>query len=432
VRTRTKTCRPAAPAVGIAGSLPAGALVATAAALSLAFALALVPAARAQSSHSMRFRPVPAESASSRENAALERAQSESDADADTAAWSTTPTVPPPPAVPTPPEPGETPAPATRSTSGDIVRFGSDVTVHTNQKVEGDVVSFGGSVEVRGHVTGNVSAMGGDLTLARTAVVDGDVVCIGGTLREEPGSVVRGQRVTAPHTPGAKVFLPMLAVVGTGFQMVAHAIGLLIMLGIAWLFVKIAPGRTQNALDLIEREAGHAFVIGLLVWALIIPSVIALALVIAVLCITIIGIPLAMAVALGYAAFFVLATLWGSVVGYGVLGHRLYPRFKGGQATLLQSVLWGGIALHALRIAGDLFKVVPVFGFVGGLLTFVYFVLLVTLGTLGAGALVRGEYQRRSLQTWWQRMRPSSGVPRNDSPPAPPPPPPAGGAEVIS
>jgi hypothetical protein len=61
------------------------------------------------------------------------------------------------------------------------------------------------------------------------------------------------------------------------------------------------------------------------------------------------------------------------------------------------------------------------------------------LGTLGAGALVRGEYQRRSLQNWWSRMRPASG-PRNDMPPPPgaPPPPPApppptsSGAEVIS
>jgi hypothetical protein len=59
---------------------------------------------------------------------------------------------------------------------------------------------------------------------------------------------------------------------------------------------------------------------------------------------------------------------------------------------------------------------------VGGLLTFVHFVLLVTLATLGAGALVRGEYQRRSLQNWWSRMRPAGSPPaggaRNDMPAA--------------
>ena len=83
----------------------------------------------------------------------------------------------------------------------------------------------------------------------------------------------------------------------------------------------------------------------------------------------------------------------------------------------------GGIVLHGLRIASDLFHVVPLFGFVGGLLTFIHFVLFACLATLGAGALVRGEYQRRSLQTWWSRMRPA-GAPRNDMPPPPPPPPP--------
>jgi hypothetical protein len=265
--------------------------------------------------------------------------------------------------------------------------------------------------------------------------VDGDVVCIGGQLREEPGSSVGGQRVTAPRSPGAKLFFPVLAVVGTGFQMLAHAVGAVFMLGIAWLFAKLAPGRTQAAMDQIAREPGPSFIIGLLLWALIIPSVIALALVIAVLCITIIGIPLAAAVAVGYCAFFILAALWGTIVGYGVLGQRIYPRFKGGTATLLQSLIWGGIALHGLRIASDLFHVVPLFGFVGGLLTFMHFVLLVSLATLGAGALVRGEYQRRSLQNWWSRMRPA-GAARNDMPPPPPPPPPAPpegtGAEVIS
>ncbi len=383
----------------------------------------------------MRFRPVPPESAASyerRDRAAEARIDSLDRYDA------TAPVVPALPALPAVPD-----VPSVRATSSDIVRFGSDVTITHEQVVEGDVVSFGGDVEVRGHVTGNVSAMGGDLTLASTARVDGDVVCIGGTLREEPGSTVSGQRVTAPRTPGAKLFMPMLAVVGTGFQMVGHAVGLFIMLGFAWLFVKLAPERTKSAIAKVAEEPAPTLLTGLAMLGLIIPSVIALALVIALLCITIIGIPLAAAVAVAYGAFFVLATLWGTVVGYGVLGRRLYPSFKGGEATLMQAVLWGAIALHGLRIASDLLHIVPLFGFVGGLFTVVHFVALGILGIMGAGALVRGEYQRRSLQTWWQRMRPLSG-PRNDMPPppggppydAPPPPPPSGpansGAEVIS
>ena len=401
-------------------------------------ALAGWPAANAATERAMRFRPVPAESASSFDRTSA--------AQADTGHVRLgrhvppVPPVPPEATVPTPPEEAPTAPepsePSVRTTSGDIVRFGSDITVKAGQLIQGDVVSFGGSIEVIGHVTGNVSAMGGDVKLAPSARVDGDVVCIGGTLSEEPGSSVGGQRVTAPRTPGAKLFFPVLAVVGTGFQMLAHAAVALVMLGIAWLFAKLAPGRTQAALDQIAAEPGPSFIIGLLLWALIIPSVIALALVIAVLCITIIGIPLAAAVAVGYCAFFMLAGLWGTVVGYGVMGQLVFRRFKGGPPTLLQSLIWGAFALHSLRIASDLFHVVPLLGFVGGLLTFVQFVLFACLATLGAGALVRGEYQRRSLQNWWSRMRPA-GATRNDVPPPPPPPPaPPGpsssGAEVIS
>ena len=389
--------------------------------------------------HTMRFRPVPAESASTLAVPAETEADSLPSRHRGRAGRMPI-VVPAPPTTPgeapSAPEPPPVPEAAVRTTSGDLVRFGSDITVKAGQLIQGDVVSFGGSIEVIGHVTGNVSAMGGDVTLTPTARVDGDVVCIGGTLREDPGSSVGGQRVTAPRTPGAKLFFPVLAVVGTGFQMMAHAAVALVMLGIAWLFAKLAPGRTQAALDQIAAEPGPSFIIGLLLWALIIPSVIALALVIAVLCITIIGIPLAAAVAVGYCAFFVLAGLWGAVVGYGVLGQHIHARFKGGPATLLRSLIWGGIALQGLRIASDLFHVIPLFGFVGGLLTFVHFVLFVTLATLGAGALVRGEYQRRSLQNWWSRMRPA-GATRNDvppppPPPQPPPPPSSSSAEVIS
>src|SRR5262249_20983454 len=155
------------------------------------------------------------------------------EAQSDSSEWQ----APAPPAPPSPPDHRLHEPRRSRSTSGDIVRFGSDITISSDQVVEGDVVSFGGSVDVRGKVTGDVSAMGGALTLAATARVDGDVVCIGGTLHEEPGSSVGGQRVTAPRTPGARFFLPMLSVVGTGVKMIVHVVWLCIMLGFAWVFV---------------------------------------------------------------------------------------------------------------------------------------------------------------------------------------------------
>lgn len=322
-----------------------------------------------------------------------------------------------------------------RSTTGEIVRLGSDITVESGQEVQGDVVSVGGDVRVDGRVTGSVTAMGGDVSLGPDARVDGDVVCMGGTLREEPGATVGGQRVTAaPKWPGGKLFVPMIAAVGTGFEVASQLMKMLLWIGLAWLIVKLAPGRTQEALDTIRREAGMSFVIGLMVWAVIIPSLIALALVIALLCITIIGIPLAAAVAVGYVAFFVVAAVWGTVVGYTLLGGELHQRIKGSAPTIVRAAIWGVVAVVGLRVVGSLFHVLPIFGFVGGLVKFVAAAMTVLLATLGAGALVRSEYLRRTVQDWWNRARPNiPGQRRGDAPPTihtadpvpPPPPPPA-------
>lgn len=313
--------------------------------------------------------------------------------------------------------------PESRSTTGEIMRFGSDVTVRARQVVTGDVVSFGGDADIRGTVRGDVVVMGGDVKLREGAIVEGDVVCMGGTLTEHPGSVVKGQRVTAPRSPGAKLFFPMLALVGTGVQLVLNVIGLLFAVGLAWLVAKLAPQRTQAALDQVDTAAGASFLTGLAVWALLIPSVVALALVIALLCITIIGIPLAAVVALAYVLFLAVSALWGAVVGFALLGRLLHLRIKAAAAPLATAVVWGAIAVHGAAIVADLFDIVPMFGFVGVILKVVHYVTLAVLVTIGAGALIRSEYRRRWLQEWWQRIRPARP---NDPVPPPSAPPGAG------
>ncbi|HEV2104826.1 MAG TPA: polymer-forming cytoskeletal protein, partial [Candidatus Eisenbacteria bacterium] len=378
--------------------------------LTAALALAGVPAlhGRAAAQETMSFRPVPPESAAQIERDAHAAARTATRAAVRRAVRSATGA-----GDETPPEPALTdsvPVPPTARrygrTSGDIVRFGSSIDVPDDQIVQGDVLSIGGNVTVEGKVTGTVTVLGADLTLDHDARVDGDVMCFGGTLRQEQGTSVGGQSVTAPRTHGERFFWPFLAMVGTGVEVMVHVIQLLVFLGIAWLVVKLAPGRTQGALDTLRREPGMTFVIGLLMWALIVPSVIALALVAAILCITIIGIPLAAAVAVGYVAFFVVACVWGAVVGYALLGHRLHQQLKGAPATLLAAALWGAIALQGIRVAGDLLHVVPLFGFLGGLMRFLGFVATVVLTTFGAGALLRAEYSRRTVQDWWHRARP--------------------------
>jgi hypothetical protein len=320
------------------------------------------------------------------------------------------------PDAPAAPEVPEVP----RESTGEITRFGTPIVVHAGQSVDGDVVSIGGPVRVEGVVRGSVTAMGGDVTLVPGSRVEGDVVCMGGTLRQEPGASISGQLVTAPRFPGAGLFLPVLAVVGTGFKIIFHLTWMLFVMGIAFLIVKLAPGRTQDAVDHIRADAGTSFLWGLLLWGLFIPAVVVLAIAMAILCITIIGIPLALAAALGFAAFFALASIWGTIIGYSLLGGHVFSRFKGGEATLMRATLWGVAVVHGLRILSDVLHVLPVFGFLGGLVKAIWIALWFVLATLGAGALVRGEYQRRTVQTWWQRSRFRRGNGAVDDFPPPP------------
>jgi hypothetical protein len=317
-------------------------------------------------------------------------------------------------------------APASHETTGEIVRFGSDIDVPENQVVEGDVVGMGGSVNVEGKVKGSVTSMGGDVTLGPVSRVDGDVVCLGGTLREEPGSSVGGQHVTAPRARGARFLLPILSVVGTGFRVLYHLFAMLILLGIVFVFVKLAPGRTQAAMESVRENAGGSLLAGLLFCGMLIPSLVVLSLVVAVLCITIIGIPLAMAALAGYGVLVALAVVWGSVVGYALLGGMLQERLRGRSADLVRAGMTGVLAVYGLRIVGDLLHVVPVFGILGGFLNVITIIAMVVLATIGAGALVATEYRRRTVQDWWQRTRPARFGPNRRDDDFPPPPPPPG------
>ena len=376
----------------------------------------------------MQFRPVPPESVSLLERRSERHAAK--------------PAAPAAPAAPDslePPEPPEPSAPVDVRSSSDMVRIGSNIHVLPGQTVHGDVTTLGGDVVVEGHVEGDVASTGGDVYLKTGARVDGDVACIGGQLHEAPGVMVGGRRVTMSGPRGIRYAIPFLGVMGASFKAVAALVNLLIVMALTWLVVKLAPARTRAALDTLRAEPGMSFGLGLLVWALLIPSVIALALVVALLCITIIGIPLAAAVGLAYCVFLLLLAIWGYVVGGAALGERLVRSLHRPDGSLLQAALWGVGCIGVLHAAGHLFGFLPLLGIMGGMVLAVAWVAQCVIGTMGMGALLRSEFgaggYKRYAQWWPMRPAPGSGLgwaPGIVRPPeaadaagtAPPPPPP--------
>ena len=366
----------------------------------------------------MQFKPVPPESVS-----ALVRPRSRG-----SAAPSAIPSPPVAPAEPPPPgapaiQAPPVPPPIASDESGDVVRFGSDIVVREGQTVVGDVVAMGGDVTVHGHVEGEVVAMGGDVHLGPTGRVDGQVVTIGGQLHEEPGSHVGGQRVTAgglPHRWFPGPFFGFLGIVNSGLKAAWTIAKMLLVLLVAWGFTQLAPHRTQAAFEMFKNEPVKCLGFGLLAWALIIPSVVALALVVAILCITIIGIPLAIAVLLGYVLAIVLLVVWGYVVGAAVLGERIARQLGRSVPSLTLMAVWGVVSLTVIKVVGHLFGGIPMGGAAGGMLVVLAAVITGVLMTVGAGSLLCTQLRRDSLSRLWPGARAAVGHASGPAPAAAP------------
>ncbi|HEU5319230.1 MAG TPA: polymer-forming cytoskeletal protein, partial [Methylomirabilota bacterium] len=273
----------------------------------------------------LEFKPLPPESVSKLEETRPSRRRGAARVSPAPAAPEA-PGAPAAPPAPISPEPGST---ITLGKSGNIMRVGSDIHIESDQVVVGDVMAVGGDITVDGHVEGDVVAMGGDVYVHSGGRVDGDVVCMGGELHEDEGAVIGGQRVTASrHGRHARARRDDGGD-GSGTSLAGPVVWLLITLGLAWAFAGLAPGRTGRALDMLKREPGVSAVTGVLAAMLTVPSIVALCLLVALLCITIIGIPLAIGALFGYFAFLGVLWVWGYVIGAAAVGDRIARRAAG-------------------------------------------------------------------------------------------------------
>jgi hypothetical protein len=330
--------------------------------------------------------------------------------------------------------------------SGDMTRVGDDIHVKQNEIVHGDVVTvLGGDAVVDGTVQGDVVAvLGGDIYLNATARVDGDVVCIGGELHEEPGAYVSGKRVTgsggdfgmrARHLRGhdwerAADGYGMLG----GVRLIGAFLRFLLAIGVTLLVAWLFRGRITLGAQTMRRQPGLSFGVGALVLVLALPSAIALAVVSVLLIITLIGIPLAVVAALGYALFFVVFVVFGLTIGATVVGEWLTSRRGAAQMAVWQYALLGVLLLGGVRFVGRVFEVVGVFGFhaLGILLIIVAVSAAAILGTIGGGAWLKWEFSEGLFGQWrgrWQgrngRAVPPAAAGGSVSAPQPPPPDPS-------
>jgi hypothetical protein len=351
--------------------------------------------------------------------------------------------IPEVPAVSEAPEAPAEPGHVTRA--GDLTRVGNDIHIEQDEVVRGDVTAIRGDVTVDGTVHGAVVSIAGDIYLNATARVDGDVVCLVGELHEEPGAYVSGERVTAlSGGHGERVARSLRASEShrdrdwgwSGSKLFGALMRLLIAIGftllVAWLF----QGRIAVGAETLKRQPALSLGLGALVHALFIPSIVALALVMALLCITIVGIPLALAALVGYFLFFAVFWIFGLAVGAVVIGEWIAAKRGKPAMPLRESALLGVLVVAGAGFVGNLFAIVGVPGLGGlGKLTVVFSVIaLVFMGLMGGGAWLKWEFAEGLFGQWRGRWkgRNAARVPPAPAPYGPPPASPYGPAAAVA
>jgi hypothetical protein len=133
-----------------------------------------------------------------------------------------------------------------------MVGVGRDVVVAGDALA--DVAALNGSVEITGHVAGQVIVLGGNVHLGPQGRVDGDVFALGGRIQADPGARLGGRSVSYPDA--SKAWLSMLEEPSLGVTMTSPLIvGIKLALLAAWaallLILFAVSGR-----EMLETAAG--------------------------------------------------------------------------------------------------------------------------------------------------------------------------------
>jgi hypothetical protein len=196
----------------------------------------------------------------------------------------------------------------------DLVSMGGDVVILG--EVRGDVVVFNGSLEIDGRVKGNAVAILTDTTLGDNARIAGDMVHIGGSYDASPEAKIGGESV---HTDFDGIDLAEGArEVASNTFAIMYIFRLILLAVLFWgmlIAVLVAPAKVTQAGEALGQNWVRAILLGLGAYA----AYVVLAVLFALLCLILIGIPL---LAVLMIAWFVLQVL-GLASLLWVLGDRL-------------------------------------------------------------------------------------------------------------
>ena len=263
------------------------------------------------------------------------------------------------------------------STTQQLVGVGRDVIVAG--EVLTDVAALDGSVDVSGHVNGDVVVLRGDVRLAPTARIGGDVFVVGGTVRTHGGARVGGRMVSYPTASSAWLTLLEGPSIGLGFAS-RLVLGTKLALVAAWaalllLFFAASGRQVVETADGVRREPFRSFFVGLTG----IVCLVLTGLFFSAFARGVIGVPLLVLVVL----LALVLKLWGMVAVFYALGEWISRRLLRRRFRPLNAATLGLLVLGAV-------KFLPWFG-----------VMAWTTATLiGVGAALSTKFGRR--EPWFE------------------------------
>lgn len=268
-----------------------------------------------------------------------------------------------------------------RNVMGGRVVVRADEVVHTvtvtggsaaiEGTVTGDLVVMGGSAKVRsgGRVIGDATVFGGSLEIENGGRVDGDVGVVGGSVKRAKGAIIGGRVVNGGENDGNVRIRLQDGQITTDtvpkreepktFASRAHAFGRKVT-NMALLFVlgSVLLALLTNRMERLRIETASrpmkTFAWGII--ATLLGSIATLVLLV-VLCITVVGIPLAVLLALGLVVAFygsmaaVLTTFGGAVLGHKTQNPYAHLLLGCAAFLVLSSIPWiGGVVTFAVAM----------------------------------------------------------------------------------
>ncbi|MFH2053318.1 MAG: hypothetical protein ABIK96_12710 [bacterium] len=264
---------------------------------------------------------------------------------------------------------------------GNVVKVGDDLLVREDEDIRGNVIVVMGSLELSGRVQGDVVVVMGDVLVSESAEVKGQIVTVLGRLDQDPDADVGEVVVVDPFGSSNFSFKGLF---GAGWISFLVSQGLFFLtLVLAALGAVIVP-RARFERVVLGLRTGAAQSLGIGFILALVGHAVLLALM-AILVLTVIGLPLALLLGLAVA----LASILAVAVAAAVVGEKVCAALGRTCASPLLAVVVGMIILHAFSFAASLVGISPALGAVVWPLSILGILVKTLAYLLGLGAIVR-------------------------------------------